>query len=154
MKKKKLMKKQSYFVVLLMLLLLFPSGAFAQQQMIKGQVVDDKGDTVIGATVMLKGTQEGAITDIDGNFSIKGKVGNTLTISYVGFSPLEVKVTKLEGNRFVLKEDSKVLDEVVVVGMDIQSPNQKIPDRKTKCVIKTHINIKQNVIFGAKLKPV
>lgn len=37
---------------------------------------------------------------------------------------------------------------------DIQSPNQKIPDRKTKCVIKTHINIKQNVIFGAKLKPV
>lgn len=123
MKKKKLMKKQSYFVVLLMLLLLFPSGAFAQQQMIKGQVVDDKGDTVIGATVMLKGTQEGAITDIDGNFSIKGKVGNTLTISYVGFSPLEVKVTKLEGNRFVLKEDSKVLDEVVVVGMDKQKRN-------------------------------
>ena len=40
--------------------------------------------------------------------------------------------------------------EVVV----LQSPNQKIPDRKTKCVIKTHINIKQNVIFGAKLKPV
>ena len=74
MKKKKLMKKQSYFVVLLMLLLLFPSGAFAQQQMIKGQVVDDKGDTVIGATVMLKGTQEGAITDIDGNITIKGKV--------------------------------------------------------------------------------
>jgi len=39
-------------------------------------------------------------------------------------------------------------------GMVLQSPNQKIPDRKTKCVIKTHINIKQNVIFGAKLKPV
>ena len=39
-------------------------------------------------------------------------------------------------------------------GDDVQSPNQKIPDRKTKCVIKTHINIKQNVIFGAKLKPV
>lgn len=65
------MKKQSCFVVFLMLLLLFPLGAFAQQQMIKGQVVDDKGETVIGATVMLKGTQEGAITDIDGNFSIR-----------------------------------------------------------------------------------
>lgn len=38
--------------------------------------------------------------------------------------------------------------------LNLQSPNQKIPDRKTKCVIKTHINIKQNVIFGAKLKPV
>lgn len=39
-------------------------------------------------------------------------------------------------------------------GLHLQSPNQKIPDRKTKCVIKTHINIKQNVIFSAKLKPV
>ena len=48
------MKKQSCFVSLLMLLLLFPLGAFAQQQMIKGQVVDDKGETVIGATVMVK----------------------------------------------------------------------------------------------------
>ena len=63
------MKKQSCFVVLLTLLLLFPSGVFAQQQVIKGQVVDDKGETVIGASVMLKGTQEGSITDIDGNFS-------------------------------------------------------------------------------------
>lgn len=40
------------------------------------------------------------------------------------------------------------------ITVHVQSPNQKIPDRKTKCVIKTHINIKQNVIFGAKLKPV
>ncbi len=40
------------------------------------------------------------------------------------------------------------------ISITVQSPNQKIPDRKTKCVIKTHINIKQNVIFGAKLKPV
>lgn len=117
------MKKQSCFVVLLTLLLLFPSGVFAQQQVIKGQVVDDKGETVIGATVMLKGTQEGSITDIDGNFSLKGQVGSVLTISYVGFSPLEVKVTKLEGNRFVLKEDAQVLDEVVVVGMDKQKRN-------------------------------
>ena len=117
------MKKQSCFVVLLLLLLLFPSGAFAQQQMIKGQVVDDKGETIIGATVMVKGAKEGTLTDIDGNFSVKGKVGNTLSISYVGFSPLEVKVTKLEGNRFVLREDSKLLDEVVVVGMDKQKRN-------------------------------
>ena len=114
------MKKQGCFVVLMMMLLLFPSGAFAQQQMIKGQVVDDKGETIIGATVMVKGAKEGTLTDIDGNFSVKGKIGNTLTISYVGYSPLEVKVTKLEGNRFVLREDSKLLDEVVVVGMDKQ----------------------------------
>ena len=50
------------------------------------------------------------------------------------------------------------VEEVMTVALIaifiLQSPNQKIPDRKTKCVIKTHINIKQNVIFGAKLKPV
>lgn len=114
------MKKQSCFVSLLMLLLLFPLGAFAQQQMIKGQVVDDSGESIIGATIMVKGAKEGTLTDFDGNFSLKGKVGTTLSISYVGYSPLEVKVKKLEGNRFVLREDAKVLDEVVVVGMDKQ----------------------------------
>ena len=62
MKKKRLMKKQGCFVVLMMMLLLFPSGAFAQQQMIKGQVVDDKGETIIGATVMVKGAKEGTLT--------------------------------------------------------------------------------------------
>lgn len=52
-------------------------------------------------------------------------------------------------------DDTKFCDEKhLFCKTDIQSPNQKIPDRKTKCVIKTHINIKQNVIFGAKLKPV
>lgn len=53
-----------------------------------------------------------------------------------------------------LKVTPKKKGETKVKVKDIQSPNQKIPDRKTKCVIKTHINIKQNVIFGAKLKPV
>ncbi|MCY6360325.1 hypothetical protein OXV74_19765 [Bacteroides thetaiotaomicron] len=51
-----------------------------------------------------------------------------------------------------LKTESYVCSEFI--SRLLQSPNQKIPDRKTKCVIKTHINIKQNVIFGAKLKPV
>lgn len=51
---------------------------------------------------------------------------------------------------FVVERD---LNKIKVM-LAVQSPNQKIPDRKTKCVIKTHINIKQNVIFGAKLKPV
>jgi prevent-host-death family protein len=56
----------------------------------------------------------------------------------------------------VLKTFERVLGEELTrkTHRYVQSPNQKIPDRKTKCVIKTHINIKQNVIFGAKLKPV
>ena len=69
--------------------------------------VDDKGETIIGATVMVKGSKDGTLTDIDGNFSVKGKVGNTLVISYVGFTPLEIKVTKAEGNRFTLKRGYK-----------------------------------------------
>jgi len=117
------MKKQSCFVVLVMLLLLLPSGVWAQQQTIKGQVVDERGDAIIGATVLVNGSKEGTLTDLDGNFSVRGKVGATLKISYVGFTPLEVKVKKLEGNRFIMKENSELLEEVVVVGMDKQKRN-------------------------------
>ena len=121
MEKKKFVKKQGRVVLFLMLLLLFPLGALAQQKMIKGQVVDDSGEAIIGATVMVKGNTGGTITDIDGNFSIQGKVGSIIT--YVGYAPMQVKVTKLEGNKYVMKEDAKVLDEVVVVGMDTQKRN-------------------------------
>lgn len=65
----------------------------------------------------------GTITDLDGNFSVQGKAGQTLSISYVGYTPLDVKITKLQNNRFVLKENTEVLDEVVVVGMDTQKRN-------------------------------
>ena len=88
-----------------------------------GKVVDERGESVIGATVMVKGSTDGTITDLDGNFKINGKVGTTITVSYVGYAPLEVKITKLTGNRFVMKEDSKTLDEVVVVGMGTQKRN-------------------------------
>ena len=70
-----------------MLLLFFPINALAQQGTVTGQVVDERGESVIGATVLVKGSTDGAITDLDGNFSIKGKVGSTLTITYVGYSP-------------------------------------------------------------------
>lgn len=100
-----------------------PCGALAQQGTITGKVVDERGESVIGATVMVKGSTDGTITDLDGNFKINGKVGTTITVSYVGYAPLEVKITKLTGNRFVMKEDSKTLDEVVVVGMGTQKRN-------------------------------
>ena len=106
-----------------MLLLFFPVELFAQQGTITGKVVDERGESVIGATVMVKGSTDGTITDLDGNFKINGKVGTTITVNYVGYAPLEVKITKLTGNRFVMKEDSKTLDEVVVVGMGTQKRN-------------------------------
>ena len=57
------------------------------------------GEPIIGATVMVKGVTGGTITDIDGNFSIQGKVGSTLSVTYVGYAPLQVKVTSAEFNK-------------------------------------------------------
>lgn len=114
--------KKKHFICLL-LLMLTSIGAFAQQSTIKGVVLDERGETVIGASVAVKGTTTGGITNLDGEFTVPGKVGDVLVISYIGYSTLEVKITKTEGNRFTLKEDSELLDEVVVVGMDTQKRN-------------------------------
>lgn len=72
--------------IFFMFLLMLPLAAVAQEGMITGQVVDEKGESIIGATVQVKGTSNGTITDFDGNFSLKAKVGNTLVVSYVGYS--------------------------------------------------------------------
>ena len=109
--------------VFLLLLTLIPLGVSAQQQMIQGRVLDDKGESIIGASVSVRGTVTGGITNLDGEFSVAGKVGDMLTISYIGYTPLEVKITKLTGNVYTLKEDSELLEEVVVVGMDKQKRN-------------------------------
>lgn len=104
-------------------LLLFISTGLSAQDLIKGIVFDNTGESAIAATVVVKGTGATTITDVDGNFAIKGKIGDVITISYVGFTPLEVKVSKLEGNRYTLAENNKVLGEVIVVGMDKQKRN-------------------------------
>ena len=116
-------KTYSFLCMLLIMCMLLPAKVFAQSGTITGTVVDETGMTVIGATVMVKGTNDGTITDMDGNFSLQGKVGTTLVVSYVGYATLEVKVSKLTGNNLVLKEDSEVLEEVVVVGMGTQKRN-------------------------------
>ena len=116
-------KTYSFLCMLLIMCMLLPAKVFAQSGTITGTVVDETGMTVIGATVMVKGTNDGTITDMDGNFSLEGKVGTTLVVSYVGYATLEVKINKLTGNNLVLKEDSEVLEEVVVVGMGTQKRN-------------------------------
>lgn len=86
-----------------------------EQQKVSGIVKDETGEPVIGANIVVKGQTAGTITDIAGNFVIDASVGNTLKVSFIGFETKEVKVT---GSYLVvvLKEDSKALDEVVVVG--------------------------------------
>jgi TonB-linked SusC/RagA family outer membrane protein len=94
-----------------------------QQQAItlKGTVVDSKGESVIGASVIEKGTKNnGAITDIDGKFTLKVKPNATLVISYIGFQKLEVAVGGKTAVNIVLKENSELLQEVVVVGYGTQ----------------------------------
>ena len=84
------------------------------QSTISGHVKDDAGEDIIGASVMVKGTQNGTVTDLAGKFQLKCNAGATLIISYVGYNPQEVKAAdKME---VTLKEDVAQLNEVVVVG--------------------------------------
>lgn len=90
--------------------------AVMQAGTVKGTVVDAAGEPVIGANVMVKGTTNGTITDVDGNFKLDNARG-TLVVSFIGYKTQEVAVKGNETNlRIVLKEDSELLEEVVVVG--------------------------------------
>src|SRR5574344_2023914 len=106
-------------LVLLFLFCLLPLGALAQN-LIKGTVNDQSGEAIIGATVKVSGSQKGAITDLNGNFSIQAAPNATLTISFVGYETQRVNVNGRNQISIVLKEDSKLIDEVVVVGYGVQ----------------------------------
>ena len=97
-----------------------------QDETCKGVIKDATGESVIGASVLVKGTNNGTVTDIDGNFSLKGvKKGATLRISYVGYEPQEVVYNGKDLN-IVLKDDSKALDEVVVTALGIKKDAKKL----------------------------
>ena len=99
----------------LFLLCLFPLGAMAQS-ILKGTVNDEAGEPVIGATVKVQGSQKGAITDFNGNFSVEAEPNATLTISYVGYETQNVKVAGRNDIVITLKEDNTTLNDVVVIG--------------------------------------
>ena len=92
-----------------------------QQKAISGKVVDSKGESIIGANVMEKGTTNGTITDFDGNFSLKVSANSTIVISYIGYQSIEVSAAHIKaGGQITLKEDTELMDEVVVVGYGTQ----------------------------------
>ncbi|MCD7937458.1 MAG: SusC/RagA family TonB-linked outer membrane protein [Tannerellaceae bacterium] len=93
-----------------------PAIAQQAQKRITGTVVDDRGEPVIGANVMEKGMVNGTITDIDGNFSLSVAENATLQISFIGYMAQEIPVTNQNSYSIVLREDTQMLDEVVVVG--------------------------------------
>ena len=91
-----------------------------QAATLKGQVITESGEPVIGASVMLKGTSNGTITDLDGNFTLKGMSKGTLVISFIGYITQEIPLNGKTSLKVILKEDTKTLDEVVVIGYGTQ----------------------------------
>ena len=98
------------------------NAAVTQQTIkVKGQVVDQDGEPLIGATVRVKGAQTGSVTDIDGNFAIDAASNATLVISYVGYKDREVAVRgRAVIDAIQMESDSQILDQVVVVGYGTQ----------------------------------
>ena len=104
------------FKVLLMLIagIFLSIDAFAQQITVKGIVKDTTGEPVIGANVVVKGTTTGTITDFDGNFQLSAKQGDIIVVSFIGYQPKELPATTQMN--VILKDDTEILDEVVVIG--------------------------------------
>lgn len=105
---------------LLFLLCLIPIWAFAQNITVKGTVKDGAGETIIGASVVEKGTTNGTITDFDGNFTLNVPSNSTLQISFVGYKTQEIAVSGKTTINVTLSEDTQMLDDVVVVGYGTQ----------------------------------
>lgn len=91
-----------------------------QSKVVTGTVVDPTGMPVIGANIMIKGTTNGTITDMDGNFSLEADKDAILVVSYIGFANQEIKVGNQSKLSIALKEDAEALDELVVVGYGTQ----------------------------------
>ena len=98
----------------MMLAVVFFALDVSAQTTINGQVKDDMGEAIIGASIVVKGTSNGTVTDFDGNFTLKCQSGAKLVITYIGYTPQEVAAK--DGMLVTMKEDVAQLNEVVVVG--------------------------------------
>ena len=113
-----------YFIQWLFLTVLFSlvtMSGYAQSKTVTGKIIDSTGEPVIGASVLVKGTTNGVISDIDGNFSIQGVANDAvLQISFVGYKAQDIPVAGKTRIDVTLVEDTEMLDEVVVVGYGVQ----------------------------------
>lgn len=113
------MKKESYikrWQIIFTLALWVPFYIMAQTIQVKGVVTDHIGEPIIGANILEKGTTNGVITDLDGQFTLSVSPKSTLVVSFVGYIQQEIKVNGQSSLKISLKEDNEMLDEVVVVG--------------------------------------
>ena len=105
---------------LMMFLTLFILGIgwISAQVRVQGTVVDEAGEPIIGATVVVKGTSQGTVTDVNGSFTLTAPADGTLVVSYVGYATQEVPVSTTV--RVVLSEEVEMLEEVIVTAMGIR----------------------------------
>ena len=94
---------------------------WAQDIQVRGTVEDTHGDPVTGANVVVKGTTNGSITDLDGNFTLKAPKGSTLVVSFIGYTAQEVPAAA--NVKVTLSEDTEMLDDVVVIGYGVAKKN-------------------------------
>ena len=110
------------FLTLFAMLLAIP--AFAQTVNLSGQVTDESGEPLIGATVMIQGTNKGAATDFDGNYSIPNAPAmGTIVVSYIGYTTQTIPINGQFTINVVMKDDTQSLDELVVVGYGTMKKN-------------------------------
>ena len=91
-----------------------------QEHKVTGLVLDSNGEPIIGASILEKGTKNGTITDINGNFVLNTSPKSVLVISYIGYNTTEVSVEGKSNVKVTLKEDTETLEEIVVVGYGVQ----------------------------------
>lgn len=104
-----------------------PSSQSTQQtKKVTGKVVDATGEPVIGASVLVKGTTTGAVTDLDGNFSVEASAGQELEVSFIGYKTVTVKVGSASSYNVTLQDDSQALSEVVVTAMGIKKEKKAL----------------------------
>lgn len=112
-------------LLLSLTILLFSIGAYSQQRQIKGQVISlEDGLPLPGATVILKGTQEGTSTDMDGNFEIQVVLNQELEVSYIGYDTQTVRVGNQNFYKISLKVSDNMMDELVVIGYGVQKKSE------------------------------
>lgn len=111
---KKTMKSTSKYLLLWIAGMLLSVQAFAQAIVVNGTVVEKDGEPIIGANVLIKGTTNGAITDLDGNFTLNAQQGDILVISFIGYKNQELPASA--NMKITLHEDTEILDDVIVIG--------------------------------------
>ncbi len=137
--------------LMLFLSLLFISiGIVTAQTQVRGVVVDEAGEPVIGATILIKGTSQGTITDFEGNFALTTPTNATLIVSYVGMNTREVAVKS--SMRIVMQTDAELLDEVIVVAFGTAKKSAFTGSAKvidTEQLSKSQVTSVTNALAGA-----